>query len=152
MALREARLTTPYTVGVVTNLRKTVTRKAELQFLREKEKRDSRIKETRNFILKHTSGSLMNNQKWYRVFELVEQNHSEFELKTLLSSDIKISNNILELEKNSVLIDNSGNFIDFLELEKLTLKSTSELETQLKELKVDFTEQSGKIEINGNRI
>ena len=152
MALREARLTTPYTVGVVTNLRKTVTRKAELQFLREKEKRDSRIKETRNFILKHTSGSLMNNQKWYRVFELVEQNHSEFELKTLLSSDIKISNNILELEKNSVLIDNSGNFIDFLELEKLTLKSTSELETQLKELKVDFTEQSGKIEINGYRI
>lgn len=139
-------------MNVVTNLRKIVTRKAELQFLRKKEKRDSRIKETRNFILKHTSGSLMNNQKWYRVFELVEQNHSEFELKTLLSSDIKISNNILELENNSVLIDNSGNFIDFLELEKLTLKSTPELETQLKELNVDFTEQLGKIEINGYRI
>jgi hypothetical protein len=138
--------------AVVTNLRKIVTRKAELQFLRKKQKRDSRIKETRNFILKHTSRSLMNNQKWYRVFELVEQNHSEFELKTLLSSDIKISNNILELENNSVLIDNSGNFIDFLELEKLTLKSTSELETQLKELNVDFTEQSGKIEISGYRI
>jgi hypothetical protein len=132
--------------------KKIVTKKAESQLIREKEKRDSRIKETRNFILKHTSGSLMNNQKWYRVFELVEQNQSEFELKTLLSSDIKISNNILELENNSVLIDNSGNFIDFLELEKLTLKSTSELETQLKELNVDFTEQSDKIEINGYRI
>ena len=94
----------------------------------------------------------MNNQKWYQVFELVEQNHSEFELKTLLSSDIKVSNNILELENNSVLIDNSGDFIDFLELEKLILKSTSELGTKLKELNVDFTEQSGKIEINGYRI
>ncbi|SEA79486.1 hypothetical protein [Psychroflexus halocasei] len=94
----------------------------------------------------------MNNQKWYRVFELVEENHSEFELKTLLSSDIKVSNDILELENNSVLIDNSGDFIEFLELEKLTLKTTSELEIQLKKLNVDFTEQSDKIEINGYRI
>lgn len=126
--------------------------KSELHILREKEKRDSRIKETRNFILKNSAVSLMNNQKWFQVFELIEQKCSEFELKTLLSSDVIISNHILELENNSVLIDNSGDFIDFLELEKLTLKSTLKLKVQLKKLNIEFTEHSEKIDINGYRI
>jgi len=129
-----------------------VTKKAKLYSLRNKEKRDSRIKGTRNFILKYTTGSLMNNQKWYRIFEWIEQNNSEFELKTLLSSDIKKSNVILELENSSILIDNSGNFIDFLELEQLTLKNTAVLKAQLNKLNVGFIEQSDEIEIKGYRI
>ena len=94
----------------------------------------------------------MNNQKWYRIFEWIEQNNSEFELKTLLSSDIKKSNVILELENSSILIDNSGNFIDFLELEQLTLKNTAVLKAQLNKLNVGFIEQSDEIEIKGYRI
>ena len=133
------------------NTRIRMIKKSELYHLRNKEKRDSRIKETRNFILKKTSSSLLNNQKWYRIFEWIEQNHSEFELKTLLSSDLKKSNQILELEKNSILIDNSGDFIDFLELEQLTLKSTAELKTELKKLNVEFIMELNKIRIQGYR-
>lgn len=128
-----------------------MNKKSELYLIRKKEIRDSRIKETRNLIREKTNGSLMNNQKWYRIFELVEHHNFEFELKTLLSSEIKKANQILELEKSSILIDSSGDFIEFLELEQLTLKNTLELKTELKKLNVEFIEQTDFIEINGYR-
>jgi len=128
-----------------------MTRKSELYHLRSKEKRDSRIKETRNFILEKTNGSLLNNQKWYRIFEWIEQHQSEFELKTLVSSEYKKADHIFELEKSSILIDNSGDFIEFLELEQLILKNTSELKTELEKLNVEFFEQADFIKINGYR-
>ncbi|MBU2996420.1 hypothetical protein KO500_08235 [Cellulophaga baltica] len=128
-----------------------MSKKSELYHLISKEKRDSRIKETRNFILEKTNGSLLNNQKWYRIFEWIEQHHSEFELKTLLSSEIKKADHIFELEKSSILIDNSGNFIEFLELEQIILKNKSELKVELKKLNVEFLEQADFIEINGYR-
>ena len=128
-----------------------MTKKSELYHLRSKEKRDYRIKETRNLILKKNYGSLLNNQKWYRIFEWIEQHNYEFELKTLLSSDIKKANDILELEQSSILIDNSGNFIEFLELEQLILNKTSELKSELKNLNIEFYEELNKIIIQGYR-
>ena len=128
-----------------------MTKKSKTYHLRNKEKRDSRIKETLNFILEKNYGSLLNNQKWFRIFEWIEQNNSEFELKTLLTSDIKKVNDIFELEHNSILIDYSGNFIEFLELEKLILNSRSELKTELKKLNIEFYEELNTIIIEGYR-
>ena len=128
-----------------------MTKKSELYQLRNKEKRDSRIKDTRNFIREKTNGSLMNNQKWFRIFELIEQCNSEFEIKTLLSSGIRKADQILELERSSILIDNSGDFIEFLELERLILKNTSELKAELEKLNVEFIERADFVEINGYR-
>ena len=128
-----------------------MTKKSESYQLRNKEKRESRIKETRNLILSKSYSSLMNNQKWYRIFELIEQHNSEFELKTILSSETKKTDQILELEKSSILIDNSGDFIEFLELEQLILKSTSELKIELEKLNMEFFEQADFIKINGYR-
>jgi len=128
-----------------------MTKKRDSHILREKEKRDSRIKETRNFIFKNTSSSLLNNQKWYLIFEWIEKNNSDFELKTLLSSDFRKSKNILELENNSLLIDNSGDFIDFLELETLILKNSKNIKSELDRLNVEFVELPNQIEINGYR-
>jgi len=128
-----------------------MTNKSESYQVRNKEKRESRIKETRNLILSKSYSSLMNNRKWYQIFELLEQQYSEFELKTLLSSEAKKTDQILELEKSSILIDNSGDFIEFLELEQLILKNTSELKTELKKLNMDFFEQADFISIYGYR-
>lgn len=128
-----------------------MTKKSESYQVRDKEKRESRIKETRNLILSKSYSSLMNNQKWYRVFELIEQHYYEFELKTLLSSETKKTDQILELEKSSILIDNSSDFIEFLELEQLILKSTSELKAELEKLNMEFFEQADFIKIYGYR-
>lgn len=128
-----------------------MTKKSELFLQRIKEKRNSRIKETRNFIVEKTNGSLMNNRKWLRVFELIEQRNSEFEIKTLLASGIRKADQILELESSSLLIDNSGDFIEFLEIELLVLKNTSDLKSEMKKLNVEFTERADFIEIHGYR-
>ncbi|WP_370632431.1 DUF6678 family protein [Marixanthomonas sp. SCSIO 43207] len=126
-----------------------MTKKSELYQIRKKEIRDSRIKETRNFIRSKSFSSLMNNHKWFQIFELIEEQQSEFELKTVRSFEIRKADSILELEKSSILIDNSGEFIEFLELEQITLKNTSELKSELNNLNVDFYEESDKIKIRG---
>lgn len=128
-----------------------MTKKSELYQLRHKEIRDSRIKETRNLIISKSFSSLMNNQKWYRIFEWIEQHHYEFKLKTLISSEIIKIDQINELEKSSILIDNSGDFIKFLELEQLILKNTTELRAELEKQNVEFIEQDNFIEVNGYR-
>jgi hypothetical protein len=128
-----------------------MTNKRALYHVREKEKRDSRIKQTRKFILENTTPSLLNNHKWYKIFELVEQYCSEFELKILLSSELKNSNQIYELEQSSILVDNSGDFIEFLELEELTLENSPELNAELKKLNIEFLEESNKLTIQGYR-
>ena len=94
-----------------------MTKKSELYQIRNKEKRESRIKQTRKFILENTSYSRLNNHKWYEISELVEQYCSEFEIKILLSSELIKSNQIYELEQSSLLVDNYDGFIEFLELE-----------------------------------
>ena len=126
-----------------------MTKKSELYQIRKKEIRDSRIKETRNFIRSKSFSSLMNNHKWFQIFELIEEQQSEFELKTVRSFEIRKADSILELEKSSILIDNSGEFIEFLELEQITLKNTAELKSELNNLNVDFYEESDKIKICG---
>ena len=69
--------------------------------------------------------------KWFQTFELIEEFQSKFELKTILSPETKKADSILELEKSSILIDNSGEFIEFLELEQIFIKSTLELKSEL---------------------
>lgn len=128
-----------------------MTKKSEQYQIRKKEIRDSRIKETRNFIRSKSFSSLMNNHKWFQIFELIEEHQSEFELKTLLSSEIRKADSIHELEKSSILIDNSGEFIEFLELEQIVVKRTLELKSELDKLNVDFYEEMNNIKIQGYR-
>jgi len=128
-----------------------MTKKSELYLLRNKKKRDSRIKETQNFIRSKSFSSLMNNYKWFQIFELIEEHQSKFELKTLLSSEIRKADSILELEKSSILIDNSGEFIEFLELEQIVVKSTLQLKSELDKLNADFHEDLDNITIQGYR-
>lgn len=128
-----------------------MTKKSEIYQVRKKEIRDSRIKETQNFIRSESFSSTMNNHEWFRVFELIQEHLFEFEIKTLISSEIKRIESILELEKSSILIDNSGEFIEFLELEQITLKNTLKLKSELDKLNVDFYEELDKIRIQGYR-
>ena len=123
--------------------------KEELSNLRLNKKRESKIKETRNFIIKSKYSGLLNNQKWYRVFEWIELNNQEFEFKTLLSPDLKKTEYILELEKTSLLMNSSNHFISFLELEKLILKNSEELKSELKNIGVGFIEKTNTIVIFG---
>lgn len=128
-----------------------MTKKAELQNLKDKEKRISRIKDSKNFILANKLSGLLNNYKWYQVFELIENNHLEFYYKILLDSKVIKSKQLLELEKSSFISDSSTGFIEFLEVDFITFNSSFEVMYELTELNIQFTVSIDKIIINGYR-
>lgn len=119
--------------------------------MKQEEIRQSRIKQTKRLILEHNFAGLLNNQKWFRIFDWLNMNSIDFHLKTLNSSDKVICKFIRELEKSSILIDDSGNFIEFLEIESITIKKTDKILFLLKELNVDYSACGSCIDINGYR-
>ena len=69
----------------------------------------------------------------------------------LINPSIPRKDLIIEKSTLSVLIDNSGDFIDFLELDQLTLRNTTELKAELEKLNVEFIEELNMIIIQGYR-
>jgi hypothetical protein len=62
----------------------TTSKKAETIRQRQIEYRQSRIKMTKEFALINTTAGLLNNHKWYCIFDKLDDIKSVFELKTLL--------------------------------------------------------------------
>jgi hypothetical protein len=75
----------------------TTNKRAETIRLRQIEYRQSRIKMAKEFALINTTAELLNNYKWYSIFDRLDDMKSIFELKTLLSNDIKVCHHIQEL-------------------------------------------------------
>lgn len=126
-----------------------MTKTTKTYHQRNTEKRVSRIKQTKQFILENTSGSLMNNHKWYKILEWIELSDSKFQIKTLLSNDRIEIDNIFELEKNSILVDSSGDFIDFMEIEVVKLNCDSELLKLLDKQNIQYSISDNQITIAG---
>ncbi len=106
---------------------------------------------TKKFIIDNNATGLLNNHKWYKIFEWLNDSNINFQLKTLLSDKSNKYVQIIELEETSVLIDNSGDFIEFLEIDRLTIKKTNELLDFLNDLNIDYVDQIADIEIDGYR-
>ncbi len=118
----------------------TQTNKQNTQRQHDLEKYESRIKQTRAYILKNNLGGLLNNHKWREIFEWLEKNQTPFTLTTLLDSTEQTCTFIRELERDSILLDDSGQFIDFLEINKLTVSKSNSLKTFLDKLNVEFAD------------
>ena len=97
----------------------------------------------------NTTASLMDNHKWREIFDWIDQHHLPFELKTLLSDQTRSCDRIRELETTSILIDDTGDFIEFLEIEAITARKTNELIRLLDKLNIDYYDRSKWMEIKG---
>lgn len=128
-----------------------MTKKFELYKIRKREISESRKKEIQNLINLNSYSCLLNNNKWFKIFELIEAHKYKFEIKSVISSEIKKVEQIIELEKSSILFETSTDFTEFLEIEQITLNKASELITELKKLNVEFFEDLDKIIIQGYR-
>ena len=85
--------------------------------MRNNEKRQSRIRQTRELIRKRRLSGLLNNTKWHEVFEWVASSRIQFDVKLLSENTLRHCDFIRELESSSILIDNTGDFIEFFEIE-----------------------------------
>ena len=125
------------------------TKTSEIYRRRRNEQRESRLKQTKDFILMNTTASLMNNHKWQEIFNWIDQHRLQFELKTLLSDQTRSFDRVREIEATSILIDDTGNFIDFLEIEAIIVKKNNEFIRLLDELNIDYHDRSEWIEVKG---
>ncbi len=114
--------------------------------------RSSRIQQTRKYILAKTSASYLNNIHWYEILSWLDENAISFQIKTLLSGEVRHCNFIKELEETSVLIDNSGDFIEFLELEKLKCDYKDNFVKFLDEYPIPYLINGTEIEIVGYEL
>jgi hypothetical protein len=127
----------------------TQINKSNVYNQREQEKRLSRLKITQHLILNNSFTGLLNNQKWLRIFEVLDINQIEFEIKTLLSENYKKCSFIRELENTSLLIDDTGDFIEFLEIDRLKTRKVNQLTTLMDETKIRYIDRNELVEIEG---
>lgn len=130
----------------------TRTNNANINNHLNQEKRLSRLKITKNLILSDSITGLLKNQKWIKIFEIIDIHRADFEIKTLLSENYIGCSFIRELEKTSLLIDDSGDFIEFFEIYRLKTKKTNELITLFDKIKVKYIDLNDLIEIEGYKI
>jgi len=114
--------------------------------------KQSRLKETKEYILKSTTGGLMNNVKWYALFESIDSLRLNFSVKTLLSDDVKNASIIYELEDTSILFTDDGNFIEFIEIEKIEVDGSDEFESRLKNDNIEYYLINNRICVQGYKL
>jgi len=115
------------------------------------EKRNSRIKEAKKVILNNNLSGILNNTKWYKLFSLLEENEIAFEVYLITESSYRRCDLIRELEDTSILIDNSGDFIEFTEIMSVQFANTESNISLLENLNFGEYIQKGKIVIEGYR-
>lgn len=115
------------------------------------EKEVSRIKDTRAYILKNNLTGLMNNHKWREIFEWLEKNQIKFTLTSLLSSTELNCTFIRELEDDCLLIDDSGQFIFFLEINTIILPKSNPTKSFLEEMDIVYLEIDETFSVIGYR-
>jgi hypothetical protein len=94
----------------------------------------------------------LNNTKWSKIFEWIEDSRLEFEIKLLSETNPRHCDFIKELADNSVLVDNSGDFVEFLEIESLTLKRGKKSIEFLDSLGVEYLDKADNLMIAGYRV
>jgi hypothetical protein len=115
------------------------------------QRRQSRIKQTKDLILAERLSGLLNNTKWHEIFEWIEESRTEFEIKLLSETEPLHSDFIRELEDSSVLVDDKGGFVEFLEIESVTIKNDKKSIEYLDNLRVEYTAHADDLTILGYR-
>lgn len=112
---------------------------------------ETRIRKALQYAAVHNLGSLMNNIKWFRLFEWIELQQCTFSVRLLVDGSIITSSLVLELEKDAVLIDYSGKFIGFAEIASISLPVSTPLRNLPEEMKIELDETANTIVIYGYR-
>ncbi len=115
----------------------------------EKQKNLSRLKRVKKIILEKGFYGVLNNQKWFAIFEIIEKNNISFKIKLVDVEREKYCEFIIELESTSLLINNFRNYIEFFEIEYIELHKNNEMLNFLNSKKTNYVENNNKIKILG---
>lgn len=111
---------------------------------------ESRINKALKYAAAHNLSSLMNNTKWYKVFEFISYPKTMFEIELLGTGERRRNNWILELEEAMVMVDYGG-FITYAEIHKLYLPVRDDLRGFLEETQLACEEDNEQLVVYGYR-
>ncbi|MBC7865504.1 MAG: hypothetical protein IAF38_21190 [Bacteroidia bacterium] len=114
------------------------------------QRRKPRLRAIKKHISEKNLSRIQNNQKWYFVFYKLRDWKIPFEMKTLLSQEIK-TGSVAKLENKSVLTDGQEYFTEFYEIEFLTVHKTAQLTGYLERSNIEFIEAENEIKIPAYR-
>ncbi|MEN5197524.1 hypothetical protein [Sphingobacterium faecium] len=99
----------------------------------------------------NAKSGLLNNIKWFNLFELLEALVLQFSLKRL-NHQIEIEITFIrELESDCLIIDDKNGFIKFLDIEKITFLGNESLVSFLEDKNYPFDTDQDSITIYGYR-
>lgn len=119
--------------------------------LKTKEKRQSRINQARELIRITKLSGLFNNTKWFKLFEWLDDSRMVFDIKLLSENKLRHCDFIRELEDTSVLVDDTGDFVEFIEIELLKFKMDDTLTMYLDNSNIEYIVSAEDLIIQGYR-
>lgn len=81
---------------------------------------------------------MLKNVKWAKLLEYIEDNNINFALKRLFSEETLNGSILLENENSAILIDTFKNFIEFFEIEFITLPLSNATNNFLLSIGIDY--------------
>ncbi|AUC76175.1 DUF6678 family protein [Olleya sp. Bg11-27] len=115
----------------------------------EKFKKLSRSKKAKIIISEQGYSGILNNQKWHNIFEIIENKNIVFKIKLLLNSNANYCAFIRELSETSILIDDSGKFIEFLEIDYIEMNKNDDILAFLNNKETEYFMDENIIKILG---
>ncbi len=115
----------------------------------EKSKKLSKLTKVKRIILENGFNGLLNNHKWHTIFERIDEKNIVFKIKLLIASEASFCDFIRELYETSILIDDSGKFIAFFEIEYIELNRSVGLIKFLDDNKIEYFKSEKSIKILG---
>ena len=100
--------------------------------------RQSRVKATKKVLDVQGGSAYFNNVKWSQLFELIENINCPFTYKTVLEEGFRSCSFVRELAHSSALLDDTGDFIEFLEIQKLRIGKNEKVVAYLNEKKIFY--------------
>jgi len=118
-----------------------------------KQDENSRLKIVKEYIKQNTKGSVLNNLKWSKLFESLDELKISFDIN-LLTDNINKNNllttDIYEIENEAVLTNQYNSFIYYLEIDNIIIEhDNNDIKNEFQKMNIPFEVNDDKIIVKG---
>lgn len=116
---------------------------------KEKEKKLAKLEKVKALISHKGYNRILDDQKWFSIFEIIDNKRIVFKIKLIIDSDTFYCDFIRELDKHCVLVDDSGRFIKYFEIEYIGINQDRAMIDFLENQKIEYSFDGRMIKISG---
>lgn len=115
----------------------------------EESKKLSKSKKVQKIITDNNLVRIINNQKWYNIFKIIESTNTVFKIKLLIDDEPMYTSFIKELKETSIQMSYDDKFTSFNEIEYVELNENSSISAFIKSDKIACIKNEKSIRFSG---